>query len=53
MGFCNLYAGLELATIANYLVDLASHIIYIGMLKILCEYRVPNYRYRHSLAAHY
>ena len=37
-GFCILHAGSELATVASYLVDLASYIIYIGMLKILHEY---------------
>ena len=37
-GFCVLHAGIELATIVNYLVDLASYIIYISMLKILYEY---------------
>ena len=40
MTFVNIrwYNGLcliELATVANYLVDLAGYIIYIGMLKII------------------
>ena len=35
MMVCVLHAGKE---IANYLVDLASYIIYIGVLKILHEY---------------
>ena len=30
--------GLELAIVATYVVDQASYIIYIGVLKILCEY---------------
>ena len=32
------HAGIELAAVAKYLVDLASHIICIGVLKILYEY---------------
>ena len=45
-GFCILHAGLEVVTVATYLVDLASYLIYsvyIGMLKILGEYWVVNY----------
>ena len=37
-GFCVQHAAIELAAVANYLVDLASYIIYIGMLKTLHEY---------------
>ena len=37
-GFSVQYVGIELATVANYLVDPASYIIYIGVLKILHEY---------------
>ena len=35
-GLCVIYV--ELATVTNYLVDLAGYIIYIGMLKILHKY---------------
>ena len=39
MGFVfNMHLGIELATVANYLVALASYIIYIDVLKILREY---------------
>ena len=36
-GFYIQHAGIKLATVVNYLVDIASYIIYIGMLKTLHE----------------